>query len=91
MDLTPELQPHPPTSRVAHGSTSEVGSILEEMATIDARLATPGAFVAGDRDGLLARRRSLQVRFDALQERPDYLDQVAAYTRMLQQDLPLSA
>lgn len=58
----------------------DVRAILDELTAIDLRLSTPGALVSGERDGLLSRRRSLQARFDALQERPDYLDQVAAYT-----------
>ncbi len=63
---------------------NDVRDILDELATIDHQLSTPGAFVAADRDLLIARRRSLQARFDALQQRPDYLDQVAAYTSSLE-------
>ncbi|MBW3659442.1 MAG: hypothetical protein KY457_12440 [Actinobacteria bacterium] len=62
---------------------NELRQILDEMTDIDLRLATPGVLVSSHRDELLARRRNLQARFDGLQERPDYLTQVSAYTDAL--------
>ena len=71
---------------------NELRRILDEMNDIDARLSTPGALVSGERDALVGRRRVLESRFDGLQQRPDYLSQVDAYTRSLgAADLPLPA
>lgn len=71
---------------------NELRRILDEMNDIDGRLATPGALVSRQRDELVSRRRALQAMFDGLQERPDYLSQVSAYTAGLgATDLPLPA
>lgn len=59
---------------------NELREILDEMTDIDLRLATPGVLVSSQRDDLVARRRALQSRFDGIQLRPDYLQQVSAYT-----------
>lgn len=62
---------------------TELRRILDEMTDIDLRLATPGVLVSGQRDELLRRRRTLEARFDVLQQRPDYLSQVDAYADTL--------
>lgn len=73
-------------------AVNELRQILDEMSDIDVRLSTPGVLVSGQRDELLSRRRALQSRFDGLQERPDYLAQVSAYTAGFgASDLPLPA